>query len=371
MLGTHVTIARVPSTVPLTREETHPTPAPPSSRAGADFRPDIQALRALAVGLVVVYHLWPSRLTGGYVGVDVFFVISGYLISAHLWREAVDTGRIRLARFWARRARRLLPSALLVLLLTAAAAIVLMPPGPALATFREVLASTFYAENWFLASQSVDYLGADAAASPSRHYWSLSVEEQFYVLLPLLLVAALWATRRTGRRRAAVLGVILGAAGASFLYSLWLTAASPAAYFSTFTRLWEFALGAVVAIAAGTMRGRAWVVALGLGMILAAAVTFDGATPFPGFHALLPVAGTALVLIGGAGTFLARWGAWSPIAHVGRTSYAIYLWHWPLIVLVPYAVGAEPTWAGKLAIGAATLVLAALSTALIEDPVRF
>ncbi|MFW7414585.1 acyltransferase family protein [Demequina sp. SO4-18] len=350
--------------------------APPLAgpeRAPADrFCPDLQALRALAVGLVVLYHLWPDRLTGGYVGVDVFFVISGFLITAHLWREAAVTGRIRLAHFWARRARRLLPPALLVLAVTAAGTIWLVPRSALEGNLREVLASTFYVENWYLSAQSVDYLGAGQAASAVQHYWTLSVEEQFYVILPLLMIAALAvaARLRVSRRRVVVAGV--GAAvAASFVYGLFLSAASPAAYFSTFTRLWEFGLGALVALVLPRVRGHAWMAFLGVAMIVAAAVTFDASTPFPGYHALLPVVGTALVIVAGAGTAVARVGEWPPVSHLGRTSYSIYLWHWPLIVLVPLATASPLDAWTKVAIGAATIALASVSTVWVEEPVRF
>ncbi|MFW2512941.1 acyltransferase family protein [Demequina sp. SO4-13] len=357
--GTAADVTAVPLTVP--------------NRVATDwFRPDLQALRALAVGLVVLYHLWPQRLTGGYVGVDVFFVISGFLITSHLWREAAATGRIALAQFWARRARRLLPPALLVLAVAAAGTIWLVPRSAATGNLTEVLAATLYVENWYLSAQSVDYLGAGQAASAVQHYWTLSVEEQFYVILPLLMVGALAvAARLRASRRRVVVAVIGAAVAASFAYGLWLSAASPAAYFSTFTRLWEFGLGALVAIALPRFRGRAWVAVLGIAMIVAAAVTFDSATPFPGYHALLPVVGTALVLVAGSGTVVGRVGQWGPVSHLGRTSYSIYLWHWPLIVLVPLATASPLDAWTKIAIGAATIALASVSTLWVEEPVRF
>ncbi|MDN4478093.1 acyltransferase family protein [Demequina sp. SYSU T00039] len=352
--------------------EEQSAPARTGSREAADFRPDIQALRAIAVGLVVVYHLWPHRLTGGYIGVDVFFVISGFLITSHLWREAAATGRIRLGRFWARRARRLLPSALLVLLATAVASWLLAPVTEVRGFLAEVAAATLYAENWFLAIAAVDYQAIGHAASPVQHYWSLSVEEQFYVLLPVLLVAALWAAARLSLpRRGVVVGVVAVVGAGSFAYSWWLTAWSAGAYFSTFTRLWEFVLGAAVAVALQRSRSHGGAVLAGLALMLGAAVVMNDATPFPGWQAAIPVVGTALVLAWGDRTLLSRVGAWRPVAHVGRTSYAIYLWHWPLIVLVPFALGRELGLVEKLGIGIATLLLAAASTSLVEDPVRF
>lgn len=178
---------------------------PPKSRTGesaistvpeSGFRPEIQALRAVAVALVVVFHVWPSLLPGGYVGVDVFFVISGYLITAHLLREVEASGRIRLAEFWARRVRRLLPAAFLVLVVAFVATVFVMPWDRWMQGLREVMASAFYVENWVLAADSVDYLAAENVPTLVQHFWSLSVEEQFYILWPLVILAALWIARR-------------------------------------------------------------------------------------------------------------------------------------------------------------------------------
>ena len=167
---------------------------------------EIQALRAVAVLLVVVYHLRPTLLVGGFIGVDVFFVISGYLITRHLVDEAVSTGRISIARFWARRARRLLPAALLVLVVTTAATFVLLPSNAWAATLREVVASALYVQNWALAADAADYFAAGRSPSPVQHYWSLSVEEQFYLVWPLIIVLALVLGRVMRRPRP--LGVI-------------------------------------------------------------------------------------------------------------------------------------------------------------------
>ncbi|WP_062380653.1 acyltransferase family protein [Demequina pelophila] len=371
-----------PSPAPPRASRRHPSPAPPrASRRHAaprtpasepGFRPDIQALRALAVVLVVAFHLWPGAVTGGYVGVDVFFVISGFLITSHLWREAAMTGRIRLGRFWARRARRLLPSALLVLFVSAIATAILAPAASVVSFLHEHLAAALYGENWFLAALSVDYLGAGSAESPVVHYWSLSVEEQFYVLLPLALVAVLAASARARLpRRAAVLGLFAALGVASFLLSVVQTPDTSAAYFSTFTRLWEFVLGGIVAVALTRVRRVRLAVPVGLAAILVAAFAFDASTPFPGHAAALPVLGAALLLAGGADSVLSRAGSWAPVAHLGRTSYAIYLWHWPLVVLVPFATGRELGHGDRVAIVVATVVLAALTTRFVEDPMRF
>ena len=165
------------------------------------FLPHVQGLRAVAVMLVVLYHVWPGRLSGGYVGVDVFFVISGFLITGQLARELERTGRIDLPSFWAKRARRLLPASITVLVFCSLAVLFLLPLSSLVAETREILASTFYVENWQLALGSVDYLASHDAATV-QHYWSLSLEEQFYLIWPLLLLGATWlGVRYFGRRR--------------------------------------------------------------------------------------------------------------------------------------------------------------------------
>ncbi|TIU38108.1 MAG: acyltransferase, partial [Mesorhizobium sp.] len=163
------------------------------------LRPEIQGLRGIAVALVVVFHIWPAVLPGGYVGVDVFFVISGYLITGLLARMALRDGRISLMAFYSRRVRRLLPTAILALLATLAGTLVFLSMARWEETAIQVAASALYVQNWRLAWQAVDYLGAEEAASPVQHYWSLSIEEQFYIVWPLLMVAGLWLARRLGR----------------------------------------------------------------------------------------------------------------------------------------------------------------------------
>lgn len=162
-------------------------------------RLDIQGLRALAVSLVVIFHFLPAALPGGYVGVDVFFAISGFLITGHLLREVEATGKIRLASFWAKRVRRLIPAAAVVLLTSAAAILLLFPTTSWRQNLTESAWASVYGLNWHLASQSVDYMAADNPASIVQHYWSLSVEEQFYIVWPLLILAALWLASRLPR----------------------------------------------------------------------------------------------------------------------------------------------------------------------------
>lgn len=343
-----------------------------AARGTRGFRADIQVLRALAVLSVLLYHLWPNRLTGGFVGVDVFFVISGFLITSHLLRERASTGRISLARFWARRAARLLPASLLVLAVTAIGVILWVPRSLWQQFLGEIVASTLYVQNWRLMQDSVDYLAADNQPSPVQHFWTLSAEEQFYVMLPLLLVAAMFALRRLGWRRAALLAVA-AATAASFAYSAWLMTWSPSeAYFSTFTRAWEFGAGALLAFAPALVRGRGRdAIALGgIALIAASMVLYTGQTPFPGPTALLPVVGTVLVIWAGRESVLERVGALAPIAFLGRVSYAVYLWHWPLIVLVPFLTDTPLTTLHKAAIAVGSCALAWASTRFVEDPVR-
>jgi peptidoglycan/LPS O-acetylase OafA/YrhL len=347
----------------------------------AGLRTDIQALRAFAVMAVVLYHLWPHRLTGGFVGVDVFFVISGYLITGHLVRQVERTGRVDLGRFWAARARRLLPASLLVLLVTAVAVLLAVPRSLKDQFLSEVLASAAYVQNWRLAHDAVDYLAADNRPSASQHFWSLSVEEQFYVFLPLLVVVTIAVAGLLGARRVRTVFVVLVLVTvASFAYNLHLTDTDPGvAYFSTFTRMWEFGLGGLASFAPPAVRGlsrrragvySALTVAGGLAVI-AALFTIDAATPFPGLAAALPVLGTVAVVRWGGATLVAWIGALAPVAMLGRISYALYLWHWPLIVIPPLVTFHALTTGEKLLILVASITIAWASTRFFEEPIRF
>ena len=360
-----------------------PAPTASSPRSGANgVRPEIQALRALAVGIVVLYHLWPNSLTGGFVGVDVFFAISGFLITAHLLREAVKTGRISLPRFWAKRARRLLPASLVVLVVTAIATLLWVPQAYWKQFFTDIAASGLYVQNWNLATSAIDYLAADNAPTAVQHYWSLSAEEQFYIIWPILMVIALLiAAKRSARVRTIAIGVVLGAVVlASFVLSVWMTATHPSyAYFITPTRAWEFGLGGLLALVAGGVAKapgvvRAVVSWLGLAAILFTAIVYTADTPFPGWEAGIPVLGTLAVIWAGNPEVAwapSRLASIRPIQWLGDVSYSVYLWHYPLIVIVPFALGADTLRTpAKIAILIATLLLAWASKNLIEDPVR-
>ncbi|WP_434810427.1 acyltransferase family protein [Microbacterium sp. bgisy189] len=361
-----------------------------SERSGhAGFRPDIQGLRAVAVGAVLLYHANWSLFGGGFIGVDVFFVISGFLITGILLREAERTGRIRLADFYAKRARRILPAATVVLLVTLALTVALLPQIRWESIGIEAIASAFYVVNWVFAA-GTDYLNADVAASPLQHFWTLAVEEQFYIVWPLVLVALLAVFVRvthadapdghaTATRRSARIGVIVILVP-SLLYSVYATATEPAtAYFVTTTRLWELAIGAALAVFApqvgriphwlGTMLG--W---LGLVAIAAAAVLFTGAMPFPGAAALVPTLGAAAVIAGGmngrAQTGAGRVLTLRPMRWIGDISYSLYLWHWPLIVVGTYLLGGELRVRYGLLIVVFSVLPAWLSYRFIENPFR-
>ncbi len=360
----------------------------PAPRAGVGrrpgFRTDIQALRALAVSLVVAYHLWPDTVRGGFIGVDVFFVISGFLISSHLYahppRSVAD-----LAAFWARRARRLLPAALVVLVVTLAAALLVLPATQWSTTAHEVVAATLYVENWQLYATSVDYLAAAGAPSPVQHFWSLSVEEQFYVVWPLALLGLVVLARVRRWPRWATVGLGLGLlSAASLLYCLVTTAVEPAqAYFVTPSRLWELGAGALLAVVGARPRvTRTWrladrarllLLATGLALVVVPALVYTSALAFPGWRATLPVVGTLLVVAAAvprAQHGPGRWSAVAPVQKLGDISYSVYLWHWPLVVLVPYALGHDLAALDKLGVLAASLVLGWVSKVTLEDRFR-
>ncbi|HXI45785.1 MAG TPA: acyltransferase family protein [Candidatus Acidoferrales bacterium] len=353
--------------------------ARPEAPPDRGFRLDIQGLRAVAVVLVLAYHLWPETVTGGFVGVDVFFVISGFLITAHLVAHPPTRSR-HLLEFWGRRIRRLLPAAFLVLIVTAIASRLIAPDTRWAANAGEIIASALYVQNWALSARAVDYLGAAEAPTPVQHYWSLSVEEQFYLFWPILILGVFWLARRSRLgpllvTRLAMLAVV----GGSLYYSITATATDPlSAYFITPTRVWELATGGLVATLpslAGlrlpdrVVSGAAW---LGIGMLLLAGFVFTSVTPFPGSAALLPVVGTALVILAAAEGRASptRLLGVRPVQHLGDTSYSIYLWHWPLIALWPYAFGAL-TLGGSLLIVVVTIGLATITKTLVEDGFRF
>ncbi|MFD0004179.1 acyltransferase family protein [Streptomyces sp. NPDC127178] len=330
----------------------------------------------MAVGLVVLSHAGVSRVSGGYVGVDVFFVISGFLITSLLLREVATTGRVSVRSFYARRALRLLPASSLVIALTLGGAWLFLSKARLAEYAGDALASAVYAVNFRLAAAGTDYLAQNGPPSPFQHFWSLAVEEQFYLVWPLLLLLT-WRVARGRHRLVAVpLGVLsLGSFAAGVLVT---NSSAPWAYFGSLTRAWELGPGALLALATGRLKRLPAALAapmtwLGLFGVTLAALCYDAETPFPGYHVLLPIAGTALVLAGGcaptphgAGRLLGR----RPLVWLGGLSYGWYLWHWPLLVIAPAALGRADV---PLALGlsAAALGLAWPTLRLVENPVRF
>ncbi|WP_368498006.1 acyltransferase family protein [Herbiconiux sp. A18JL235] len=344
------------------------------------FLPHLQGLRAIAVLLVVVYHFWPGRLTGGYIGVDVFFVISGFLITQQLTRQLERTERIALPSFYAKRARRLLPAAITVLVFASLMTLFVMPLSSLTENVREILASTFYVENWVLALNSVDYLAAANEASLVQHYWSLSLEEQFYLFWPVLLLgASVFAVKfLKGRRWLALISVLAVVGVVSFALSVFVTVTDPAAaYFVTYTRVWEFAVGGALALLPRLRPVRAWQSNLlgygGIVVVLACGYLFDKTTPFPGYMAAIPVLGTAAVIVAqhrekpwDAGRVL----SFRPVSFIGDISYSLYLWHWPLIVIAPYIPGWGLSIWNRIALFLFCFVIAWATKRFIEDPAR-
>jgi peptidoglycan/LPS O-acetylase OafA/YrhL len=356
--------------------------------AQTEFRQDIEGLRAVAVLAVVLFHAGVPGLGGGYVGVDVFFVISGFLITGLLWREVSTAGAVRLPRFYGARARRLLPASATVGVVTAIGSAVLLPPLQARTVMGDGIASALYVSNYRFILQGVDYLAADLPPSPFQHYWSLGVEEQFYLVWPALIIGTAWLIRRARRRSSAdaifserpYLVVLALVAAGSFAVSLVVTyVLPPVAFFSLPTRAWQLAAGGLVALTAGQWRRlppRAAAIAgwAGLGLILLACTRLGTTTLYPGTAALLPVLGTALVIGAGCATPSQGCGrvlALAPMRAIGRVSYSWYLWHWPVLVLAPALLGHSLGLAGRLAAALVSGGLAVLTLRFIENPLRF
>lgn len=336
---------------------------------GFSFRPDVEGLRALAVLLVLFYH---ARLgfTGGFVGVDVFFVVSGFLITSLLLDES-SKGSVSLARFWARRARRLLPASALVLLVTAVAAQFMLEPTRLAGLAGDVVSASTFSANVRFTFTNGDYLSGLSLPSPLLHFWSLAVEEQFYLLWPLLL-AALTRFRRF-RGVLAVSATLLFAV--SLFWSWKLTPASPAAaYFLLPTRAWELLAGALLALIGSrvlalpaALRGvLGWAGLVVLGVV---SWSFGEETVFPGLAALLPVLATLALLMSGPLAGPGRLLSLRPFQWAGSRSYAIYLWHWPLLVLLEAYSGPLPV-AQRLLVLGLSLVVAEISFRLLEQPLR-
>jgi peptidoglycan/LPS O-acetylase OafA/YrhL len=365
--------------------------------APLEHRNDIQGLRAVAVLLVVLDHAGVSFLRGGFVGVDVFFVLSGFLITGILLSGAAKRGSVSLGGFYARRARRILPAAALTLVATTIVAYQLLNYVRAKEAVWDSVWASLFAANIRFAHEGTDYFARGQPPSLVQHYWSLAVEEQFYLVWPALLSLALfglvWRRQTKARRRTPndapitesairrLLVLVLLASIASLVWSIHYTEEVPAAaYFSTFARAWELGLGAVLAIASLSvaripppLRGAlGWV---GLICIVIAAITFSPTTLFPGYAALLPTVGTALVIAAGVGCKespmgLGRLLAISPLRYVGDRSYALYLWHWPVLIIAVLYTGHELPVGVKLLLVGGAFLLSIFSYRFFENPIR-
>ncbi|WP_020498081.1 acyltransferase family protein [Sciscionella marina] len=348
-----------------------------TSQAKRKYRPELQGVRALAALLVVAYHIWFNRISGG---VDIFFLISGFLITGQLVRAASGKG-IQFRAMWGRMFKRLLPAALTVLVVCMAVSLALLPQDRWLQTIKETVASALYYENWQLAADSVNYFARHNTQSFAQHYWSLSIQGQFYLVWPLLIFGiALLARKVLKRKLSGVVAVVLAVVFlASLAYSVYLTDVNQQyAYFNSFTRVWEFALGGLLALFIDAIvLPRVLRIVLGwIGVvgIVSCGLVIDVGTVFPGYVALWPTMSAALTIMAGATE--SKFGAdfllaSKPLEYLGNISYSLYLWHWPLMLFWLLALDRDTIGLrGGLVLLAASLVLAMLSYHFIESPVR-
>jgi peptidoglycan/LPS O-acetylase OafA/YrhL len=321
-------------------------------------------------------------LAGGYVGVDVFFVISGFLITGLLLGDIGKYARVRFLHFYARRAQRILPAATVVIVATVVASIFLLNVVQARATMVDSVWAVFFGANIHFAHIGTDYFTAGTATSPLQHYWTLAVEEQFYLVWPAILGLIAWMFSKRGGvhvPRLAISVTLLVIGGVSFYLSVTQTASNPSgAYFSTMDRAWELAVGAMLAVAVPWL---SWVPGLirslaswcGLVAVLVAAIVYNAHTAFPGDKALLPVLGCAALLVGGVGQ--PSMGAHSllslrPLRFLGDISYSLYLWHWPILILGAAYLGSRDTMMVRLGLVVASVLMATISYYGFENPLR-
>ncbi|TQN30436.1 peptidoglycan/LPS O-acetylase OafA/YrhL [Haloactinospora alba] len=352
---------------------THQPSRPAASAPRSGYRPELQGLRAVAVLLVAVYHIWFGRVSGG---VDVFLLLTGFLITGSLVRSAERDGRVGVVEFWTRLVRRLVPTAAVALAGILTATYLFLPQARWRDTLSEVVAAALYHENWHLALNSVDYLASNTAASPVQHFWSLSIQGQLYLVWPFLVAAAVWAAARSGwNTRRTVLVALTAVFALSLAYSVVVTRLEQQwAYFDTGARVWELALGGMAALLLPRLRlARTLRVALGwVGLfgLVACGALFQVSTMFPGYVALWPTLAAVLVLAAGdtgsrvgADRVLSR----RPLRYLGDISYALYLWHWPVLVCYLTLTGQEvPGMVSGSAVLAVSLVLAAATQRLVD-----
>jgi peptidoglycan/LPS O-acetylase OafA/YrhL len=353
--------------------------SPTAKEAGSNFRPDIQGIRAIAVTLVLACHAGIPWAEGGFIGVDIFYVLSGFLITGLVVREIKKTGTVSIRNFYARRAKRLLPMAALVLVFISIGTLFVFSLARQVEIGGDVFSAALYFVNWHFIVQGVDYFAAaDGIHSPVQHYWSLSVEEQFYLAWPLLLMlGGLIAAKFRRRLHGVILLIIVPVAIVSLIYGIHFTEVNPeAAFFSTFARAWQLAFGAILALTLPKMvKMPGWLASVvgvaAVGVLIWATYSMSGSTPFPGTNGLVPVLATmALLVVGASGTGLSTWLlSTRPFQYVGNISYSWYLWHWPFVV---FALGIfdNLTWKWLVVATLLSWIPTQISHTLLEDPVR-
>ncbi|GAP55485.1 putative peptidoglycan O-acetyltransferase YrhL, partial [Arthrobacter sp. Hiyo6] len=371
----------------MTAAAPHKTPntskaGTPEESAGTGYRPEVQGLRALAVLMVVTYHVWLGRVSGG---VDIFLLISAFLLTLSFMRKVESGKPLRLISHWLHLFKRLLPAAVVVILGVLVGTWAILPQSRWPDVLEQAWASLLYRQNWLLADSAVDYYAQDhSGASPLQHFWSLSIQGQVFILWPLVFAGAALLRKAVRRwtsisyRQLATLafGAIFVA---SFIYSVDRTATNQAyAYFDTRARLWEFALGSLLALALPYLKpGKILRVVLGwagVAAMISCGLLLTVDRSFPGFVALWPTLAAAAIIV--AGQSGSRFGAdrlltWKPLVALGDNSYALYLWHWPLLVLALAGAGiAAPSLGQGLGIVAISVVLAVLTTRYVEKPLR-
>ncbi|WP_188206872.1 acyltransferase family protein [Alkalibacillus aidingensis] len=342
------------------------------------FRPEIEGVRALAAMLVAVYHIWLGSVSGG---VDVFFIVSGYLITTSLLTKVERSGRINIFEYLLGLARRLLPLALTVVFVTTAHAIFILPQVQWGQTISQVFSSIFYYQNWMLANNSVDYLAQNNEASPFQHFWALSIQGQFYVTWPLLILLTYFLARKLFKTpiRKTFLTILVIIFVASLSYSVYITATNqPWAYFDTFARVWEFSLGGMLAVLIPYLSFHR-LVSLVVGWLGFAIISLTGlilpvSDVFPGYAALLPISGVILIIISAenASQFgVQRLLGSKALVYLGSISYAFYLWHWPLLIFYyHYFNRVTVPFVDGVLILLGSFILSILSAKLLETPIR-
>lgn len=353
----------------------------------ADYRLDLDGLRGIAIALVVAFHVWYGKVSGG---VDIFLVLSGFFFTGMLLRRVERTGRVEPRQIATRTARRLLPALMIVLAVVAVVTILTKPYSTWANMSGQTVATALYYQNWYLAQAAESYLAADPSVSPLQHMWSMAVQGQFYVAIVVLVGLVAWVCRRSGRPGAArpaiaVLALLLGAA--SFVYAAtWMTKSQEWTYYDSGARAWELLTGALLAAALPWLRlgsgraGRFLAAVLGiagLAAVLVCGLLFDGARQFPGPAALFPVGAAVVLIIAGIRStdgrqpIVTRLLASRPMVELGAIAYSLYLWHWPLLIYYLVQTGKPHAGlgGGLLVIGV-SLVLAVLTNKFVEEPLR-